>query len=550
MRASLRLGGAVVVVALAASACGSDESGPNGETGDGPGGTSSGGGPGGPGDATSSGAVTPSPVPDKPAAVCTPPVTLVDTSTPTTVVGTGTPESCTDATFGAAVAKGGVITFDCGPDPATVELASEKVVPNDRETVIDGGGKVTLSGGGKTRLLALRDSYEKVTTKLVVQRITLAKGFTTAPPKTKLVDAGGAAIFHLGGTVVAIDARFEENRGPVDGQDVSGGAITGQGAGETIVVGSVLTGNRASNGGAIGALGTAVTVVNSAVVNNVATGVGGNPGDGGNGGGLAMDGKGRALTICGSTFGSNVAHAYGGGVFRTSYELEPTTITRSTFDGNAIPDGFDGLAGGLYLQGTRVTVDASTISNNAAKAYAALFVVEHGAASGALEMTNSTVADNKAWPKEPFTTTGLVGGIALGDRVTGTIKSSTIAGNSAQFASGISNVDRIRLESTIISNTALNAYVPVNCSGSAPANGDGNVQFPATNANDTDRRCATGVVFGDPRLAPLADNGGPTKTMMPAEGSIVFGAGRGCPAVDQRGRPRANPASCTAGAVE
>ncbi|MBL8717905.1 MAG: hypothetical protein JNL79_18140, partial [Myxococcales bacterium] len=40
-----------------------------------------------------------------------------DTTTPRTVVGTGTKESCTGAAFVAAVAKGGVIKFDCGPDP-------------------------------------------------------------------------------------------------------------------------------------------------------------------------------------------------------------------------------------------------------------------------------------------------------------------------------------------------------------------------------------------------------------------------------------------------
>src|SRR5207248_3350258 len=35
-------------------------------------------------------------------------------ATPTTVVGTGTPASCTSDAFVAAVAKGGVVTFDCG----------------------------------------------------------------------------------------------------------------------------------------------------------------------------------------------------------------------------------------------------------------------------------------------------------------------------------------------------------------------------------------------------------------------------------------------------
>src|SRR3954447_15341524 len=43
-----------------------------------------------------------------------------DTSSPTTMVGTGTKESCTGADVVSAVAKGGIITFDCGPDPVTI----------------------------------------------------------------------------------------------------------------------------------------------------------------------------------------------------------------------------------------------------------------------------------------------------------------------------------------------------------------------------------------------------------------------------------------------
>jgi hypothetical protein len=74
-----------------------------------------------------------------------------DVSSPTTVIGDGTPASCTGDAFVAAVAKGGVITFNCGPDPVTIVLSTTAKVFNDRGTklVIDGGNKVTLSGGGK-----------------------------------------------------------------------------------------------------------------------------------------------------------------------------------------------------------------------------------------------------------------------------------------------------------------------------------------------------------------------------------------------------------------
>ena len=72
---------------------------------------------------------------------------LGDVTSPTRVVGTGTPESCTSEAVVAAVAEGGVITFDCGPDPVTIMLEQTAKIFNDSsaEIVIDGG--VTLTGG-------------------------------------------------------------------------------------------------------------------------------------------------------------------------------------------------------------------------------------------------------------------------------------------------------------------------------------------------------------------------------------------------------------------
>jgi hypothetical protein len=69
----------------------------------------------------------------------------------TTVVGDGTPASCTSAAVVSAVAAGGVITFDCGPDPVTITLEETAKIFNDSgpEIVIDGGGLVTLSGGAR-----------------------------------------------------------------------------------------------------------------------------------------------------------------------------------------------------------------------------------------------------------------------------------------------------------------------------------------------------------------------------------------------------------------
>ena len=78
----------------------------------------------------------------------------VNTGHPNHVIGTGTPASCTSAAVVNAVAKGGIITFNCGPKPVTITMtATAKVVNTSHKVVLDGGGKVTLSGGGKIRIL-------------------------------------------------------------------------------------------------------------------------------------------------------------------------------------------------------------------------------------------------------------------------------------------------------------------------------------------------------------------------------------------------------------
>ena len=70
----------------------------------------------------------------------------VDTSQPDRTIGNGTPASCTSRAVVDAVARGGVIRFDCGPDPVTIILDQTAKVFNDTgpEIVIDGGGLVRM----------------------------------------------------------------------------------------------------------------------------------------------------------------------------------------------------------------------------------------------------------------------------------------------------------------------------------------------------------------------------------------------------------------------
>jgi hypothetical protein len=88
------------------------------------------------------------------------------------VVGTGTPESCTEAALGAALAGGGLVTFDCGPEPATITLTAEKVIAAGRApTTVDGGGLVRLSGGNAVRVFSVDTG-----TVLDVRNLTVANG--------------------------------------------------------------------------------------------------------------------------------------------------------------------------------------------------------------------------------------------------------------------------------------------------------------------------------------------------------------------------------------
>ena len=93
-----------------------------------------------------------------PPATCPSPVDPVDVSQPDAVVGTGTPDSCTEAALETALAGGGVIVFDCGDAPLTITVTSEKAIATD--TVLDGGGLVTPSGGGSTRILHVASAWD------------------------------------------------------------------------------------------------------------------------------------------------------------------------------------------------------------------------------------------------------------------------------------------------------------------------------------------------------------------------------------------------------
>ena len=485
------------------------------------------GGGGGAGDTDTTDTDTGTP----PEAICDAPA-LADVSAPTAIVGDGTPASCTAEALRAAAQGGGVIAFDCGADPVTITVASQIVFT--LETALDGGGLVTLSGGGASRILYLDSGYDQTTPRLTVQRLTFRDGKSADDGDDTAV--GGGAIYRDGGSLTVIDCAFADNSAPLTGQDTAGGAIYGFGGGETVIAGSSFSGNRASDGGAVGSLNGDLTIINTAFDGNAATGSGGNPGDGGCGGAIYMDGADELASLCGVSITGNTAGAIGGGVFRVSNDDTGSfAMDRTTVDSNVVTDAVGGNAGGLYLQGLALSVTDSAITRNAATYNGGIWI--H---TSTLEMTNTTIAENVA-------TGSNGGGLWLSPPVTGTILNCTIAGNGApadgmgggaEFGAG--DVTGLALKNTIVANNTSATWAP-GCS--APLDdGGGDLEWPEGQA------CSASPLVADPLLGALGDNGGPTETMLPDAASPAKGLGTGCPAADQRGEPRADP--CTAGAVE
>ncbi len=461
-----------------------------------------------------------------PQAVCNAPP-LVDTSSPTQTVGDGTAASCTEAALAAAAAAGGTIVFACGAQPVTITVT--QTITFTAETVVDGANLVTLDGGGTTRILYLGSNYNATTPRLTVQRLAFTRGM--GPPTGDDTARGGGAIYRDGGSLTVIDCSFDDNHAGATGQDLAGGAIYGFGGGETVIVGSTFRNNSASDGGAVGSLNGNLTVVNTTFDGNAATGTGGNPGMGGCGGAVYMDGTHEMTSLCGVKILNSTAGAIGGGFFRVSNDHTGAfAMDRSTVDHNVVTPTTSGNAGGLYLEGLALDITNSTISRNQAFYNGGIWIN-----TCSVQMTNDTIAENIA-------TGSNGGGVWLGNAPTGTMLNCTIANNHATgmgvVAGGIFGGGLTLVNTLVANNTAM--YTPT-CD-TKRTDGSGNLQWPDGSL------CTTSPLVADPMLGALANSGGDTETMVPAAGSPAKGIGAGCPPTDQRGMPRAT--ACTAGAVE
>ncbi len=276
-----------------------------------------------------------------------------DISNPDYIIGTGTPESCTCEEVIHAIALGGVIVFNGGDEPFTIDMTETARVFNDasENVVIDGGGVVTLSGMGERRILYMNTCDPDLvwTTshcqnqeypRLTLQNITFSDGNSISETEYD----GGGAVWVRGGRLKIVNCRFFNNRCIGEGPDVGGGALRVFSQYENKPVYVVNTtfggaegyGNIGSNGGAVSSIGVSWTFINCLMSYNQAIGNGGNPAQdgtpgGGSGGAIYNDGNTMTLKMLGCKISQNEVNAYGSGVFFVTNDHSGNIVIKDSY---------------------------------------------------------------------------------------------------------------------------------------------------------------------------------------------------------------------------
>ncbi|MGQ0697563.1 MAG: right-handed parallel beta-helix repeat-containing protein [Panacagrimonas sp.] len=265
------------------------------------------------------------------------------------------------------------------------------------------------------------------------------------------------------------------------------------------------------------------------------------------------------FAMTGSTVSGNTATGAGGGLHVSTDGS--ATIQTSTLAGNtATGDG-----GGAAIFPFNLVIGSTRITGNTAASGGGLLVAN----SNLTRIANSTLdANTAAGP------TARGGGIAFAPFVLMTeIDNSTIADNIAAEGGGlyVEGAESVELDHVTMTGNSAASGAQIAADGAIPEIARSVLVEPVGGANCanasgtanagrsfySDASCgpaATDVVSaGDPLLGPLADNGGPTATRLPAATSPVGGLvpAAGCVAVaDQRFLPRPQGVNCDAGAVE
>ncbi len=406
------------------------------------------------------------------------------------------------------------IAFDASVfgTPRTIDLTSRIVILNNGAVAIDGPGRsfLTVRGNNANSLFFVSDEPTNIGARFSIKSMTLANGYS---------EFGGGAVFGTG-TVVLDDLTITGN---------SPSAILNW-HGAMSVRNSTIQGNNGL--GLINETGT-VTIDHSEFTGNTSTAV--HNGRGmmtvtysslSNNLGRGIQNNGGKMTIFRSEIRGNRLSGYndeGGGVFNYSddsvsypalIEIVESTIAANTVTGT-VSDG-----GGLASWSGSATIVRSAITDNASN--------ENGGGVANLRqmvIRDSTISGNRA--------NGDGGGI-YNDGWEMNLFNVTVASNRADHnqdgvggrGGGIRNNGDLtvflNLRSVIVGDNEGNGPVGADYSGLLYSLGRNVIENPQ---GVIFQGSAENILWTDPRLDPLADNGGPTRTHALREFSVAIDYG-------------------------
>jgi hypothetical protein len=328
---------------------------------------------------------------------------------------------------------------------------------------------------------------------------------------------GGLALMAFGADVLISQCVIADNTHTPTGIPFAAGMVIEGFGGNVRIENSLIMHNigNGANGAILSFGGTPLELVASTITGNI----GGTGGINTTAGGQIVD----------STISNNTGDFAGG----VNCAFAPLEIVRSTISGNVAVAHHAYAAGGVSTLGP-LTIDDSTISGNTV--LAAGMTGSFGSAAGGILVGNnpffggptsidhSTIAFNR-----------VVGSPPSNFQVAGGVSGSTYLYNGYQYPANV------QVRNTIIAKNVYNLSDP-DVTGTFLSGGHnliGVLGSSATGfvASDLSGTSATPL---DPRLLPLANNGGPTKTHALRSDSPAVNAGdnANAPLTDQRGYAR------------
>lgn len=463
-----------------------------------------------------------------------------------TAVGNGTPASCTEQALKDALRGGGQVSFNCGAQPHAIQLSSPAWI--DKDTVLDGGGLITLDGRGKNGVLELEGDHEPDLV-VAVKNIALING------ASQRLGSGLNAKSRV--TLDVQNVIFSHNRTTTpDGNCTRGGALFVGYASTVRVANSLFSHNQAADGGAIAVIHTDLKVHNSRFEYNVSERESGMYSCGGGGGAIYIDGARPpgeggdnavdSLLFEGSRFIGNTTNYHGGAIFINVYDNDSAVINTNLFEANSATGNQGG--GAVWYSRQRSTKKLSVLNslflNNQSDVYGGALY-----ADAPTLITNSTFYGNAVLDEQDG-----MGGALMASAGT-ELHNCTLVFNRAGLTGGAilsGSSSKPTLINTLVAYNTSASGMGMNCSHNL-IDGGGNLHYPGGKESS----CISGLTVREPALGLLQDNGGFTRSIAPQLGSPALDAGTdSCPATDQRGlsRPRDGNgdgvARCDIGAVE